>query len=67
MNNIAKYLGLVADADNAADLAKMYTSTGFKNYSKSITTYVTYYASSAPAPAHVPPASFGSVVTPLTD
>ena len=44
MNNIAKYLGLVADADNAADLAKVYTSTGFKNYSKSITTYVTYYA-----------------------
>src|SRR5262245_26953164 len=26
MNNIAKYLGLVAGADNAADLAKVYTS-----------------------------------------
>jgi hypothetical protein len=44
MNNIAKYLGLVAGADSAADLAKLYTSSGFKNYSKSITTYVTYYA-----------------------
>jgi hypothetical protein len=44
MNNIAKYLGLVADADKAEDLAKIYTSDGFKNYSKSITTYVTYFA-----------------------
>ncbi len=44
MNNIAKYLGLVAGADNAADLARVYTSSGFKNYSKSITTYVTYLA-----------------------
>ena len=44
MNNIAKYLGLVAGADNPEDLARVYTSTGFKNYSKSITTYVTYYA-----------------------
>jgi hypothetical protein len=44
MNNIAKYLGLVAGADNASDLAKVYTSTGFKNYAKSITAYVTYYA-----------------------
>jgi len=43
MNNIAKYLGLVADSD-PSDLAKIYTSDGFKNYSKSITTYVTYYA-----------------------
>jgi hypothetical protein len=44
MNNIAKYLGLVAGADNPADLAKVYTSSGFKNYAKSITSYVTYYA-----------------------
>jgi hypothetical protein len=44
MNNIAKYLNLVADADSAADLAKVYTSNGFKGYTKSITTYVTYYA-----------------------
>jgi hypothetical protein len=43
MNNIAKYLGLVAGADNPSDLAKVYTSTGFKNYAKSITSYVTYY------------------------
>ena len=32
INNIAKYLGLVAGADNAGDLAKVYTSDGFKNY-----------------------------------
>jgi hypothetical protein len=44
MNNIAKYLGLVAGADNPTDLAKVYTSDGFKNYAKSITSYVTYYA-----------------------
>jgi len=44
MNNIAKYLGLVAGADNPSDLAKVYTSSGFKNYAKSITSYVTYYA-----------------------
>jgi hypothetical protein len=44
MNNIAKYLGLVAGADDPEDLAKIYTSSGFKNYSKSITTYVTYFA-----------------------
>lgn len=42
MNNIAKYLGLIAGTDNPADLAKVYTSNGFKNYAKSITTYVTY-------------------------
>lgn|SRR5436305_3986485 len=45
INNIAKYLGLVAGADNAGDLAKVYTSDGFKNYTKSITTYVQYYTS----------------------
>ena len=44
MNNIAKYLGLVAGAHDPEDLAKIYTSSGFKNYSKSITTYVTYFA-----------------------
>lgn len=43
MNNIAKYLGLVANADNAADLAKAYTSSDYKNYVKSIQTYITYY------------------------
>jgi hypothetical protein len=43
INNIAKYLGLVVGAGNAADLAKIYTSSGFKNYTKSIQTYVTYY------------------------
>src|SRR5690348_11040113 len=37
MNNIAKYLGLVVNADNAADLAKVYTSNDYKNYAKSIT------------------------------
>ena len=44
MNNIAKYLGLVAGADDATDLAKIYTSNGFKNYTKSFTTYATYVA-----------------------
>ncbi len=43
INNIAKYLGLVAGTSNAADLAKIYTGSGFKNYTKSITTYVAYY------------------------
>ena len=44
MNNIAKYLGLVAGAEDPEDLAKIYTSNSFRNYSKSITTYVTYFA-----------------------
>jgi len=44
LNNIAKYLGLVAGTEDPADLAKIYSSGDFKNYSKSITTYVTYYA-----------------------
>ena|SRR5437660_12830445 len=43
INNVAKYLGLIAGADNASDLANVYTSNGFKNYTKSITTYVQYY------------------------
>jgi len=44
LNNIAKYLGLVAGTEDPADLAKIYSSGDLKNYSKSITTYVTYYA-----------------------
>ena len=44
INNIAKYLGLVAGTEDPTDLAKIYSSGDFKNYSKSITTYVTYYA-----------------------
>jgi hypothetical protein len=44
MNIIAKYLGLVAGSDDATDLAKIYTSNGFKNYTKSFTTYATYVA-----------------------
>jgi hypothetical protein len=44
MSNVAKYLGLVANASNPSDLAQVYTSGDYKNYAKSITTYVTYYA-----------------------
>jgi hypothetical protein len=44
INNISEYLGLVAGSHNASDLAKIYTSSSFKNYSKSITTYIKYYS-----------------------
>jgi len=44
INNIAKYLGLIAGSKSPADLAKIYTDGGFKTYSKSITAYVTYYS-----------------------
>jgi hypothetical protein len=43
LNNISKYLGAVVNADNASDLAHIYTSGGFKHYTKSLTTYVKYY------------------------
>ena len=43
MNNVAKYLGVIAGAEDPTDLAELYTGNGFKTYSKSITTYVTYY------------------------
>jgi hypothetical protein len=43
MNNIAKYLGLIVKANSATDLAKVYTSSDYKNYAKAINTYVTYY------------------------
>ena len=45
MNTIAKYLGLVANTTSPTKLAEIYTSDDFKNYSKSITSYVKYYAS----------------------
>jgi hypothetical protein len=44
INNIAKFLGVVAGSNNPGDLAKAYASGTFNNYSKSITTYITYYA-----------------------
>jgi hypothetical protein len=43
IGNITKYLGLVAGADKPSDLAKIYTGSGFKDYTKSITTYIKYY------------------------
>jgi hypothetical protein len=43
MINVSKYLGVIAGAEDPADLAELYTGNGFKTYSKSITTYVNYY------------------------
>jgi hypothetical protein len=43
MNNIAKTLGAIAKVDNPADLVKVYTSSDFKTYAKSFTTYFKYY------------------------
>jgi hypothetical protein len=40
MNNIVDYLQRVADADGPSDLAKIYAGSQFKNYAKSIGTFV---------------------------
>jgi hypothetical protein len=43
LKTIAKFLGTITSADSPGDLAKLYTGDGFKNYTKSLTTYVKYY------------------------
>jgi hypothetical protein len=40
MNTIASYLSKIGSIKNPTDLAKIYTSDGFKSYSKAIITYV---------------------------
>jgi hypothetical protein len=45
LNTISKYLGLVANTTDPKKLAEIYTSGDFRDYSKSITTYVKYYSS----------------------
>ena len=45
MKNIAKYLQRIADAENAGDIAKIYTSSDFKGYTKSIGTFIGALAS----------------------
>jgi hypothetical protein len=40
MNNIVDYLEKIADADGPTDLAKIYSGANFKDYAKSIRTYV---------------------------
>jgi hypothetical protein len=42
LNNIAKYLGVVVSG-NTSDLTDLASSDTFKNYTKSLTTYVQYY------------------------
>jgi hypothetical protein len=44
LNNIAKYLSVVVGGDTS-DLADLANSSTFKNYTKSLTTYVNYYTS----------------------
>jgi hypothetical protein len=44
MNNIAKFLGVLAGTTDPSDLAKAYQGSNFKNYGKSISTYANYVA-----------------------
>jgi hypothetical protein len=44
LNNIAKYLSVVVTGDTS-DMADLANSSTFKNYTKSLTTYVNYYTS----------------------
>ncbi len=44
LNNITKYLGVVVSGDTS-DIADLASSSTFKNYTKSLTTYVSYYTS----------------------
>ena len=44
IGNITKLLGVVAGSTNPADLAKVYTSSSFKNYPAAITTFFKYEA-----------------------
>jgi hypothetical protein len=44
INNITKFLGLIAGTTDPSDLQKVYTSSSFKNYSSSVTTFFTYTA-----------------------
>jgi hypothetical protein len=44
LNNITKYLSVVVSGD-ASDIADLASSGTFKNYTKSLTTYVSYYTS----------------------
>lgn len=44
LKNISKYLSVVVSGD-ASDLADLANSSTFKNYTKSLTTYVSYYTS----------------------
>jgi len=44
VGNITKLLGLIAGTTNPADLPKVYTSSSFKKYPTSVTTFFTYQA-----------------------
>jgi hypothetical protein len=44
LNNIAKYLSVVVSGDTS-DMADLANSSTFKNYTKSLTTYINYYTS----------------------
>jgi flagellin-like hook-associated protein FlgL len=44
LNQIASVLTTIGSVKNAKDLADVYTSSSFKNYTKAIGTYVSYYA-----------------------
>jgi F420-0:gamma-glutamyl ligase-like protein len=45
IGNISKLLGAIAGTTDPTDLAKVYTSSSFKNYPAAITTFFTYQAS----------------------
>jgi hypothetical protein len=45
INKIASVLGSIASLKDPTELAKIYTSSKFRDYSKAIVTYVTYYGS----------------------
>jgi flagellin-like hook-associated protein FlgL len=44
LNQIASVLTTIGSVKSSKDLADVYTSSSFKNYTKAIGTYVTYYA-----------------------
>jgi hypothetical protein len=44
LNNITKYLSVVTSGDTS-DIADLASSSTFKNYTKSLSTYVSYYTS----------------------
>ena len=44
LNTIAKYLGVIANANSASDLADLYSGSRFRSYTSAIGTYVKYYS-----------------------